>query len=502
MKERFRQFRETLGHIGARSVALALVVLLITAGIATYAGVWLYETEKQILLQKGELNAKESAAEYNRYLLTRVNVVTSVGYTVDSLLASGTDNSRVEQYLTEQTDYIIATIDPESTGLYGWINGEYLDGAGWVPDEDYVATERPWYIETIRSAQDITFVEPYLDLQTNTVMMTVSDKLKDGQSVLAMDVRLDSIQQIVKQVSSSSEGSQAFVLDASGIVVAHPDESQLGRNYLAEEDSLGGAVARKILKEGQRQFDLKTAEGAYSVYVEKLEGGWYSVSLIDATVWYKPLEHRMIMFAFILTLIVLAIILVLLRLNAKNYALEKLHMRIDEEEKRGEELQALTETDRMTGLYDHVSGERKVRELLASGCGGMFLELDIDRFKSINDTYGHQTGDLVILAVADVLRSTFRSNDITMRLGGDEFGVFAVGIVNREMGEAIIHRLFTQLSRKEVPELQGKEVSVSVGAVLCAEGEGISFEDLYSRADSAMYASKEIPGNSLTFSET
>ena len=285
-------------------------------------------------------------------------------------------------------------------------------------------------------------------------------------------------------------------------VVAHPDESQLGRNYLAEEDSLGGAVARKILKEGQRQFDLKTAEGAYSVYVEKLEGGWYSVSLIDATVWYKPLEHRMIMFAFYLTLIVLAIILVLLRLNAKNYALEKLHMRIDEEEKRGEELQALTETDRMTGLYDHVSGERKVRELLASGCGGMFLELDIDRFKSINDTYGHQTGDLVILAVADVLRSTFRSNDITMRLGGDEFGVFAVGIVNREMGEAIIHRLFTQLSRKEVPELQGKEVSVSVGAVLCAEGEGISFEDLYSRADSAMYASKEIPGNSLTFSET
>ena len=42
------------------------------------------------------------------------------------------------------TLYIIASLDPSTTGIYGWINEEYLDGAGWVPDEDYVATERPW----------------------------------------------------------------------------------------------------------------------------------------------------------------------------------------------------------------------------------------------------------------------------------------------------------------------------------------------------------------------
>ena len=79
-------------------------------------------------------------------------------------------------------------------------------------------------------------------------------------------------------------------------------------------------------------------------------------------------------------------------------------------------------------------------ELLSIKSTGMFLELDIDHFKKINDTYGHQAGDQVILAVADALRSTFRSNDITIRLGGDEFGVFAVGIVDQEMAEALLHR--------------------------------------------------------------
>ena len=57
-------------------------------------------------------------------------------------------------------------------------------------------------------------------------------------------------------------------------------------------------------------------------------------------------------------------------------------------------------------------------ELLSIKSTGMFLELDIDHFKKINDTYGHQAGDQVILAVADALRSTFRSNDITIRLAG------------------------------------------------------------------------------------
>ena len=142
--------------------------------------------------------------------------------------------------------------------------------------------------------------------------------------------------------------------------------------------------------------------------------------------------------------------------------------------------------------------QEMVNELLSSD-GGMFLELDIDNFKAINDTYGHQTGDLVILAVADAIRSAFRTNDVTMRLGGDEFGAFAAGIVSREMGEAIVQRLFRRLEALDLPELRGERISVSAGAVLDPDGKA-SFHALYALADDAMYLSKKNSGNSLTFS--
>lgn len=499
MKNYYKRLKEALSHIGIKSIATALTVFIITAGIAGYVGIRYYEAEKEVLLLQGELNARESAIEYNSCLLTRVNIVTLVGRAVDEMLSNNTKGKQIEEYLTQQTEYVISTLDPHTTGLYGWIAGEYLDGSGWVPDADYVATERPWYIQTFDSKEEITFVEPYLDMQTNTVMMTVSELLRDGKSVLAMDVSLDPIQSIVEQVSSETEGSQAFVIDTSGIVVAHSDKTMLGKNFLEMTDDPGSSIAKRILIDNQMDFDIDTSEGNYSVYADKLLGGWYSVSLINSDNWYRPLRRTMNAFVIIMILIMAFLVAVFLHLNEQNQALQKLHTRIDQEEKRGEELQILSETDRMTGLFDRVTGKRKVDDLLVSKNNGMFMELDIDQFKHINDTYGHQTGDRVILAVADALRSTFRSNDIIMRLGGDEFGVFAVGIIDQEMATAIISRLFAQLDKLELPELDGGKFYVSIGATLTGGTNTKTFDSLYALADSALYDSKKTPGNSLTF---
>ena len=93
----------------------------------------------------------------------------------------------------------------------------------------------------------------------------------------------------------------------------------------------------------------------------------------------------------------------------------------------------------------------------------------------------------------------FRSNDITMRLGGDEFGVFAVGITQQEMAEAIIHRLFQHLDCMEVEGLGERKVTGSVGAVLSTGKKAEHFGELYTAVDTAMYTSKKQSGNSLAF---
>lgn len=501
MKDRVQLLKKTIKHIRPRSLFFAFTVFFITAVIAIYAGYQIHAMKNETLSLRGELNSQEAAMEYNRYLLTRVDIVTMVANTVEDLVESGSDSSAIEAYLTNSTNNVIETLDPSTTGIYGLFDGVYLDGAGWVPDADYVPTERPWYVQTIHSDGEITFVEPYLDAQTKTVMMTVSKLLNDGKSVLAMDVSLDPIQDIIKRVNVSTEGGQAFLIDTDGVVIAHSDESQLGRNYMEEPDSLGGIIAHRLIVDGQRQFEVDTSEGKYIVYVDDLEGGWYSVSLINGDVWHQQVHRTMLIFSVILLLVVLSIIDFFLRLTAKNIALQELHNQVDEEQKKGRELRALSETDRMTGLYDRISGERRVAEQIASGNGGMFLELDIDHFKAINDTYGHQTGDVVILAIANALRGAFRTNDVIMRLGGDEFGVFAVGIVDQELGAYIIQRLFDRVDRLDIPELNGEKVRISVGAVVSPEGKAPSFHELYGVADDALYTSKKASGNCLTFGD-
>ena len=86
-----------------------------------------------------------------------------------------------------------------------------------------------------------------------------------------------------------------------------------------------------------------------------------------------------------------------------------------------------------------------------------------------------------------------------MRLGGDEFGVFAVGISSEEMGSALILRLFSRIEALTVPELRGEKICVSTGAVISPEGKKTTFHELYAIADDALYHSKKSSGNSLTF---
>lgn len=163
------------------------------------------------------------------------------------------------------------------------------------------------------------------------------------------------------------------------------------------------------------------------------------------------------------------------------------------------ELLILSETDSLTGINNRGSGEQKTAELLRNGKTGMLCLLDADKFKSINDTFGHHVGDKVIIEIANALKKSFRDRDIIMRLGGDEFAMFAVGCVDKNAGDKCMERFFSHIDNIRIPELDGRKVSVSVGCVLCNKLEKFSFDDYYQMADSAMYFSKTIPGNSYTF---
>lgn len=167
--------------------------------------------------------------------------------------------------------------------------------------------------------------------------------------------------------------------------------------------------------------------------------------------------------------------------------------------KEKEKLIILSETDRMTGLLNRVSGELKVEDSLRNGKGGLFILLDVDHFKSINDNFGHGVGDLVIINVANCLKTAFRENDIVFRLGGDEFSAYAPQIHDKKVAKSIINRFIENLKTIVIPEIGDRPVTASIGATIVIPGEPADFADNYKLIDSAVYESKKIAGSYVTF---
>ena len=172
---------------------------------------------------------------------------------------------------------------------------------------------------------------------------------------------------------------------------------------------------------------------------------------------------------------------------------------IEEEKRREKHLKHLSETDAMTGLRNRGSGEKTISDLMASGQPGMFVLLDADKFKSINDNFGHGVGDKVIIAIADCLKKAFRPNDITLRLGGDEFAAYAIGITDSAYGKALVQGFFQMIDLVNIPELGDRKISISIGAAIFHEQSEKTFAEIYKQADSAAYKSKKTEGNCLTF---
>ncbi|SHK64449.1 diguanylate cyclase (GGDEF) domain-containing protein [Fibrobacter sp. UWH5] len=171
---------------------------------------------------------------------------------------------------------------------------------------------------------------------------------------------------------------------------------------------------------------------------------------------------------------------------------------IDEQKNREAHLTSMAETDAMTGLFNRQAGSTKIKEKLFNKVDGMFCLFDIDKFKQVNDTLGHQAGDEVIIATAKALRKAFRDNDILMRLGGDEFVLFAKDITTEELGARVIQRFFNTLENTQVKGLEDYRISVSLGATIAKGGEA-NFDELYKQADACTYESKKVPGKSFTF---
>ncbi|MBR4598756.1 MAG: diguanylate cyclase, partial [Treponema sp.] len=150
----------------------------------------------------------------------------------------------------------------------------------------------------------------------------------------------------------------------------------------------------------------------------------------------------------------------------------------------------LANRDSMTGLFNHIAFEKKVAGILSHQQDneiGVFVMIDIDNFKKVNDTLGHAKGDYVIVSVANILLATFRGGDLKGRMGGDEFAVFMRNVSDIE---AVKHKMRVfQIAIKDYFEKSGLEINVtcSIGISWCRGKQGENaFKKIYKAADEGL----------------
>ncbi len=169
------------------------------------------------------------------------------------------------------------------------------------------------------------------------------------------------------------------------------------------------------------------------------------------------------------------------------------------------DLRHMADHDFLTGLMNRRRFEEVVGEHLQNGArhsdGGALLMLDIDKFKTVNDTLGHAAGDAAIVGLARLLVRQLRANDKVARLGGDEFAVLLPG-ADREQAAAVAGKLAATVARWDFgAAFADVAVTTSIGVLPIEDDEHRVPADALIEVDRAMYLAKRAGGNGFAFAD-
>ncbi|MBR5040545.1 MAG: diguanylate cyclase [Clostridiales bacterium] len=156
-------------------------------------------------------------------------------------------------------------------------------------------------------------------------------------------------------------------------------------------------------------------------------------------------------------------------------------------------LQKEMSTDPMTGLYNKSASEKVLTKICEEEESGILMMIDLDSFKLVNDIYGHDMGDRILIRFAEIIMEAVGEGNMGGRLGGDEF----IGFVKNTQDEADVERITDHLNKeivKSAKEFMGDDMNIPLGASVGAvriPAEGRDFSKLFRYADKALYIVKQ-----------
>lgn len=350
----YRTEKDKLSYLLTLFLTLAALIAIVCYSFGSF-----YAIAREDAVTIGERGVSEEAEKLNNFLLRGLDVLQVTGLTIDYMLQEGSSLEEIEQYLLRESEAYAACIDENFTGIYGVFRGDYIDGIGWVPEEGYVPEERPWYLAAVEGNGEPVVVSPYLDAQTNSIMISVSQMLSDGQSVVSLDIVMDEMQKMAEGMNLNGNG-YGFIIDDTGLVVAHFDEALKGKNFLTDAETGMQEIAERIIRVSGNTFQTEIEGESCIIFSRVIQDRWYVVMVINNEQLFRRVQNNLYR-NLVISLLIFALVVYfctknyLNRTKAQHYAQQLKEYQLTLEERVQEQtLKIKEQTRRMLQMQENV----------------------------------------------------------------------------------------------------------------------------------------------------
>ena len=303
-------------------IAGSVITIFIVGTVLGYYNI-IHDEKFENIVKTGTISAWQSADCFDEYISAHVDSIKLTAHTLNEMIIKKSSDAEIQDFFVKQTKAISHVFAENKSGLYGCINGKFFSGINWQPPAWYDVFSRPWYTATVERSHQEIVIEPYDDMQTERKLLSIGKLLCDGKSVVSVDVSLDLIQRMLENFYFDKESDVHMIVNENGIIIAHSDRSEVGKNCYAVKGTLEFEIVQRLNDARETHFELDCNGAHYIAYSVLFLNNWHCVSAKDTTKIFRPLNKIFGITIFIGLAIVAIMAIIMTNYNRRRLAAEK-----------------------------------------------------------------------------------------------------------------------------------------------------------------------------------
>lgn len=226
----------------------------------------------------GTTKLEQEADQLNAYFDDNKDMLLATAVGIESALLNGADKDTIKGMMEYAGKQYEERHDKSFISIYGIINDVYVSSDGTKPEDDYNIRDSVWYTLAGKAEGQPAIVSPYYDVKLQAMVMTFCIRLKDGKSVIAIDINLDEAE-IIKESTNTEGMGYGFVINKDGYVIAHHDEKENGKNYALDDEN--GRIFDKINGKTHGHFAMTVGGERSTVFFDSVKSDLYVVMVVS-----------------------------------------------------------------------------------------------------------------------------------------------------------------------------------------------------------------------------